>query len=114
MPDATVGVTAVNARHRELLEVQAASTPPCFLRRYGALCFDVAESTNVSCAHWPTAALGRRLSYDVFTWLKWDLLHLALVAHGVRILTAEPGRMMLSKFFGALYDAGGEAARQGS
>lgn len=90
VPDATVVVTAVNAAHLELLQIQTASVPPCFLRRYGALCFseDGARggelaASNVSCVHWPVAALAQRLSYDVFTWLKWEVLHLALLARGV-------------------------------
>tara|TARA_B110001452_G_C15167991_1_gene406019 strand:+ start:168 stop:1067 length:900 start_codon:yes stop_codon:yes gene_type:complete len=91
VPDATVVVTAVNAAHMELLQLQSASVPPCFLRRYGALCFSEAGAarggevvaSNVSCMHWPVAALAQRLSYDVFTWLKWEVLHLALLARGV-------------------------------
>ena len=67
------------------LHAQVQPLPLCFRRRYGALCFGEARGwpAGVSCSHWPAQRTGHRLSYEVFTWLKWELIHLALIATGV-------------------------------
>ena len=86
VPAATVVTTIVNRAHAELLQIQHASLPPCFLRRYGAVCFEGADQhVNATCASWPVRALwSKGLSYGTMTWLKWEVLHLALTARGVR------------------------------
>ena len=86
VPDGSVVVTAVNTAHAPLLHAQVATLPQCFRRRYGALCFGEARGwpAGASCSHWPAQRTGHRLSYEVFTWLKWELIHLALLATGVR------------------------------
>ena len=80
-----------------LLHAQVATLPPCFRRRYGALCLGEARGwpTGVSCSHWPTERTGHRLSYEVFTWLKWELIHLTLIATGVRTVLTKPDRTLI-------------------
>ena len=76
---------------------QVATLPPCFRRRYGALCFGEARGwpDGVSCSHWPAQRTGHRLSYEVFTWLKWELIHLTLIATGVRTVLTKPDRTLI-------------------
>lgn len=75
-----------------LLHAQVQPLPLCFRRRYGALCFGEARGwpAGVSCSHWPAQRTGHRLSYEVFTWLKWELIHLALIATGVHTVPSKP------------------------
>ena len=75
-----------------LLHAQVQPLPLCFRRRYGALCFGEARGwpAGVSCSHWPAQRTGHRLSYEVFTWLKWELIHLALIATGVHTVPPKP------------------------
>ena len=83
VPASTVIVTIVNRAHAPLLQIQRKPLPPCFLRRYGALCFDDTNA-NATCVRWPARSLGVGLAYTALTWLKWEVLHLALAAPGVR------------------------------
>ena len=75
VPDGSVVVTAVNTAHAQLLHAQVATLPPCFRRRYGALCFGEARGwpDGISCSHWPAQRTGHRLSYEVFTALTLTL-----------------------------------------
>ena len=75
-----------------LLHAQVQALPLCFRRRYGALCFGEARGwpAGVSCSHWPAQRTGHRLSYEVFTWLKWELIHLALIETGVHTVPSKP------------------------
>ena len=75
-----------------LLHTQVQPLPLCLRRRYGALCFGEARGwpAGVSCSHWPAQRTGHRLSYEVFTWLKWELIHLALIATGVHTVPSKP------------------------
>ena len=75
-----------------LLQAQVQPLPLCLRRRYGALCFGEARGwpAGVSCSHWPAQRTGHRLSYEVFTWLKWELIHLALIATGVHTVPPKP------------------------
>ena len=75
-----------------LLQAQVQPLPLCLRRRYGALCFGEARGwpAGVSCSHWPAQRTGHRLSYEMFTWLKWELIHLALIATGVHTVPSKP------------------------
>lgn len=105
VPEGTVATTFVNAYHMPMLHLQAAALPRCFTRRYVALCSDTfitnpstatteapTSPSDVSpppfCVRWGSvggADFAEKKS-DGFlwvTWLRWELLHLALLADGV-------------------------------
>ena len=68
----------------DLLNAQTAPLAPCFLDRYGALCLGAAAA-NVSCIPWADAAASEfgGGEYTMLTWLKWEVLGLAMRAPSV-------------------------------
>ena len=84
VPAGTVVATIVNRHHVDLLNAQTAPLAPCFLDRYGALCLGAAAA-NVSCIPWADAAASEfgGGEYTMLTWLKWEVLGLAMRAPSV-------------------------------
>ena len=90
VPRQTVIASTVNAYHADVFRLQASLLPSCFLNRYGVLCSGKETynaSLPVSCiplaSSAPSDSKSRGGDFMLLTWLRWELMHLALSAPAV-------------------------------